>query len=134
MESPYDVAADTRRYRAGAWNCVGGQSVFYGGASYRFRESDFQHDSDVLGDSGAEWPITYDEMEPFYGYAEELLGVSGEPGGDPTGPRRTTPFPQPPATLARQSRVVADAARRLGMHPSRIPLAISYTTGDARRG
>jgi len=125
-ESPYDVTSGGRRYEAGAWNCVGGQSVFYGGASYRFRESDFQPDAEVVGESGAEWPFTYDEIEPYYGYAEQLLGVSGEAGVDPTEPRRSTPFPQPPATLSRQAQNIADAVRRRGLTPSRIPLAISY--------
>ena len=40
-ESAYDVTADGRRYRAASWHCVGGQSVFYGGASFRFRQRDF---------------------------------------------------------------------------------------------
>ena len=44
MESPYRVDAGGRRYEAGSWQCVGGQSVFYGGASFRFRERDFEPD------------------------------------------------------------------------------------------
>ena len=132
-ESPYDVSSEGRSYQAGAWNCVGGQSVFYGGASFRFRESDLSSDAEVVGDSGAEWPFTYDDIEPFYSQAELLLGVSGDTGEDPTDPMRSAPFPQPPATLSAQSQVIAEAARRLGLHPSRIPLAISYVPDDTRR-
>jgi choline dehydrogenase-like flavoprotein len=134
MESPYEVTTGRRRYRAGSWQCVGGQSVFYGGASYRFRECDFEPDAEVVGDSGAEWPFRYADIEPFYAGAERLLGVAGETGGgDPTEPRRSTPYPQRPAPLSRPAQAVADAARRLGLTPSRIPLAISYEAREDRR-
>jgi choline dehydrogenase-like flavoprotein len=109
MDSPYQVTTAKGRFKAGAWNCVGGQSVFYGGASYRFRERDFEAHPDLVADSGAEWPVRYDDMEPFYGAAERLLGVAGETG-------------------------IAAAAARLGMTPTRIPLAISYDGVANRRG
>ena len=64
-ESAVSVDANGRRYESGSWNCVGGQSVFYGGASFRFRESDFTGNPEVVGDSGAEWPFGYDGIEPF---------------------------------------------------------------------
>jgi choline dehydrogenase-like flavoprotein len=134
MESPYDVVASGRRYAAGAWHCVGGQSVFYGGASLRFREGDFTADPEIVGDSGAAWPFGYDTLEPFYGEAERLLGVAGEAGVDPTEPPRGTGYAQEPAPLSRPSRAIADAARSLGLTPFRIPLAISYAASEARRG
>jgi choline dehydrogenase-like flavoprotein len=126
MDSAYDVTAGRRHYKAGAWNCVGGQSVFYGGASYRFRESDFEHHDEIVGASGAEWPFGYDDIEPFYSKAEQLLDVAGESGRGPTEPPRSVAYPQNPAPLARSARNIADAATRLGLTPSRIPLAISY--------
>jgi choline dehydrogenase-like flavoprotein len=133
MESAYDVTAGRRRYRAGAWHCVGGQSVFYGGASYRFRHCDFDPDTDVVRDSGADWPFRYEDLEPYYGYAERLLGVAGEAGADRTEPPRSSSYPHNAAPLSRPAAVVADAARRLGLTPSRIPLAISYEVQEERR-
>jgi choline dehydrogenase-like flavoprotein len=133
MESPYEVSAGWRRYRAGSWQCVGGQSVFYGGASYRFRECDFEPDADIVGNSGAEWPFRYTDLEPFYAHAERLLGVAGETGSDVTEPPRSAPYPQHTAPLSRTAQAVADAARRLGLTPSRIPLAISYEAREDRR-
>ena len=132
-ETPYDVVSDGRRYRVGAWNCVGGQSVFYGGASFRFRECDFEPNADIVGDSGAEWPFDYAAVEPFYSQAEHLLGVAGEAGTDPTEPWRSVAYPQPAVSLSRTARSIADAASRLGLRPFRIPLAISYGGGSDRR-
>jgi choline dehydrogenase-like flavoprotein len=133
MEAPYRVAAGQRRYEAGAWHCVGGQSVFYGGASFRFRQRDFDADPEVVGDSGAEWPFDYDTLEPYYAHAERLLGVAGEEGVDPTEPPRSAPYPQRPAPLSRPAQLLASAARDLGLTPFRIPLAISYAPRDGRR-
>ena len=134
LESPYYVTAGGHHHRMGSWNCVGGQSVFYGGASFRFRERDFTHNAEIVGDSGAEWPIRYDDLEPFYTLAEQLLGVSGDSGEDPTEPWRSGPYPQRAAPLAPSAQAIADAASRLGLRPSRIPLAIGYEANESRRG
>jgi choline dehydrogenase-like flavoprotein len=134
MDSPYDVRAGRRKYQAASWHCVGGQSVFYGGASYRFRERDFQHDADLLGESGAAWPFGYGDIEPYYTEAERLLGVAGESGCDPTEPFRSEPFPNRLGPLSSSAQRIADAGRRLGLTPSRIPLAIAYASRDGRTG
>ena len=126
MASPYRVQAGGRQYKYGAWNCVGGQSVYYGGASYRFRESDFLHHAGVVGDSRAEWPLRYADLEPHYAQAERLLGVAGDAAGDVTAPYRSTPYPQSPAPLSAAARRMVEAGARLGMSASRIPLAINY--------
>lgn len=132
-DTPYEVHAHGRVKQTGAWHCVGGQSVFYGGASFRFRERDFVHDESVLGDSGAAWPFTYATLEPYYARAERLLGVAGAHGQDPTEPWRSAPYAQAPAPLSPPSRLVADAARRLGLSPFPIPLAIAFAPEDGRR-
>ena len=133
-DAGFQVSGSHRAYRSSAWNCVGGQSVFYGAASYRFRESDFEHHDGVVADSGAAWPFRYDDLEAFYGRAEILLGVAGEAGCEPCEPRRTSPFPQKVAPLAHSSALISQAAARLGFKPSRIPLAISYGASGNRRG
>ena len=125
-DSPYRVEQGWRSTTAGAVNCVGGQSVFYGGASFRYRESDFEHNDDIVGESGAEWPFRYRDLEKSYCEAERLLGVAGEAGNDCTEPHRTMPFAGALTALAPSSQAISDAAERLGMHPSRIPLAISF--------
>ena len=133
-ETPYRVNTGWRTSRIGSVNCVGGQSVFYGGASFRFRERDFEPNAHIVGDSGADWPFRYADIESSYASAERLLGVAGEAGSDPTEPARTSAFAHPPSILAPSAQSIADAARRLGLHPSRIPLAISFErkTGRSR--
>ena len=116
----------------GGYACVGGPSVFYGCVSFRFREQDFAGDPDVVADSGAAWPFRYDELEPYYAEAERLIGVAGDDRGDPTAPRRTTPFPAEPAPLAPISQRIVDAATGLGLNPFRLPLAINYQAATER--
>jgi choline dehydrogenase-like flavoprotein len=125
-ESPVRVHARWGSPDVGAVHCVGGQSVFYGGASFRFRERDFEHNTHIVGDSGAEWPFRYADIESAYSEAERLLGVAGDAPSDPTEPPRSAPFAHAPGPLAPSAQRIADAARRLGMQPSRIPLAISF--------
>lgn len=122
----------TLHYRRadGTCACVGGASVFYGGASFRFREADFESPSDIVGDSGAEWPIGYADLESHYGEAERLLGVSGAAGADPTEPPRSAGYPCRPAPLAPVSERIAEAGERLGMRPFRVPLALNLVEGD----
>ncbi|HEX8693924.1 MAG TPA: GMC family oxidoreductase [Longimicrobium sp.] len=125
-DSAYDVLGGRRAGRQNLCTCVGGPSVFYGGASFRFREGDFHPGREIVDDSGAAWPFGYAELEPFYTRAERLLGVSGEAGRDPTEPPRSAPYPQPPAPLSETSRRIGRAAESLGLHPFRIPLAINH--------
>ena len=116
----------------GGYACVGGPSVYYGCVAFRFRERDFVGDVDVLGDSGAAWPFRYSTIEPYYGEAERLLGICGDDAGDPTAPRRSAPFPFPPAPLAPVSQRVALAARGLGLSPFHLPLAINHVATATR--
>jgi choline dehydrogenase-like flavoprotein len=127
LETSYSVQQDGGTEEQGICACVGGPSVFYGGASFRFREQDFAGAPEIVGDTGAEWPFGYSELEPYYARAEALLGVAGSSGECPTEPPRSTAFPEPAAPLAPVARRIAGAAEALGLRPSRIPLAINYT-------
>ena len=132
MDAPYELHTGRRTTRVGGFNCVGGMSVFAGGVALRFRERDFEPAPEIVGDSGAEWPYGYSDLEPYYGEAERVLGVAGSTGEDPTEPPRTRAYPQPPAPLADLSRRVGDSARALGLSPFRLPLAINYANGSRK--
>ena len=80
---------------------VGGATKRYGAALYRLRGEDFGELKHQGGLSPA-WPISYEEMEPYYTQAEELYQVHGARGEDPTEPPASAPEqPQPePAHVA----------------------------------
>ena len=126
-DAGYRVSNGTHAPRpVGALFCVGGASVFYGGVSFRFRETDFSPPPEITGDSSAEWPIGYADLEPFYTEAERLLGVAGASEGNPTAPWRSAPFPAPPNPFSPLSARLAEAARSLGLHPFPLPMAINF--------
>ena len=104
---------------------VGGGSVFYGAMAWRFHPETFRLRT-VLGsalDANLEdWPLSYDDLEPFYEKAEYELGVSGD--DNPFGPARRKPLPLPPVPDNREASVLAPAAQRLGWKPFHTPLAI----------
>jgi choline dehydrogenase-like flavoprotein len=131
-ESANRVWKENGKTQAGAFHCVGGPSVFYGGVALRFRAEDFEYDPEITGNSDARWPWTYAAIEPYYTEAEEILGVAGETGVDPTEPARSAPFPHRPAELAQVSRRIEHAARELGHRPFRLPLAINHQSTRGR--
>jgi len=131
-EHAFTVAAGGYRGNVGTYACVGGASVFYGGVAMRMRENDFEPDPIIEQDSGAAWPYRYRDLEPFYSRAEQLLGVAGRTGDDPTEPARSAAYPRTPGPLAPISQRIFDAARSLGLHPFRLPLAINYMADGGR--
>lgn len=76
---------------------VGGTTWHFGSALWRMIPNDFK--IQTLYGRGRDWPMTYDELEPYYCEAEEELGVSGVDGQDESGhggeacPPRSRPFP-----------------------------------------
>src|SRR4051812_28575645 len=75
---------------------VGGLAMHWGGVTPRFSPDDFRHNS--LFGVGDDWPISYDDLDPFYQEAEELMGVAGEQGPTEMDPRGK-PFPLPALPL-----------------------------------
>src|SRR5205807_3966651 len=71
---------------------VGGATKLYGAALYRQRKEDFGELRHYDGISPA-WPISYDEMEPYYTKAEQLYQVHGARGEDPIEPPSSVPYP-----------------------------------------
>lgn len=125
MESHYLVRGDDRG-RAGTFQCVGGASVFYGGVAYRMRENDFGPQPDIVEGSQARWPYRYEDIEPYYGWAERVMGVAGRTGHDPTDPWRGDPFPFEAPDVAGPARLIWQTAARQGLSPSYLPLAIDF--------
>ena len=86
---------------------VGGNTKFYGAILFRLRERDFGEVRHHGGVSPA-WPLSYEDLEPYYGEAEELYHVHGKAGEDPTEPPALGPVP----LSGRQPRAAHPAAAR----------------------
>src|SRR6185369_7881277 len=89
---------------------VGGNSVFFGGATLRLRTTDF-----------ARWPISYAVFDPHNKKAEPPLQVHARAGAVPCRPPRTGAYPSPPLPLTGPARGLYHAAAALGLHPFQLP-------------
>ena len=94
--------AEGKPFQPGVHYFVGGATKLYGAALYRLREEDFGELQHHDGISPA-WPISYDELEPYYTLAEQLYQVHGARGEDPTEPPASAPYPHPPCRTSRGS-------------------------------
>jgi choline dehydrogenase-like flavoprotein len=102
---------------------VGGATKLYGAALYRLRQEDFGELKHYDGISPA-WPISYDEMEPYYTKAEELYEVHGARGEDPTEPPASAPYPFPAVSHEPRIQQLADDLAAAGYHPFHAPCGI----------
>jgi choline dehydrogenase-like flavoprotein len=102
---------------------VGGNTKFYGAALFRLRREDFGELRHHGGISPA-WPISYDDMEPWYTQAEHQYHVHGRRGEDPTDPRATCPYPHPAVTHEPRLQQLADDFAAQGLKPFHTPLGI----------
>jgi choline dehydrogenase-like flavoprotein len=104
---------------------VGGSSVHFSANYWRLRPLDFKERSllgAIDGTGFADWPIGYEELEPYYSRVDWEIGVSGAPG--PFDAPRSRPFPMPPLPVTSAGALLEQGARKLGLHPQPAPLAI----------
>jgi choline dehydrogenase-like flavoprotein len=102
---------------------VGGNTKFYGAALFRLRREDFGEIRHFGGVSPA-WPITYDDLEPYYLKAERLYRVHGRRGEDPTEPPASGPYPHPPISHEPRIQQLSEDFARLGLRPFHTPLGL----------
>jgi choline dehydrogenase-like flavoprotein len=105
---------------------VGGSNAHFTANFWRLHPIDFNEASvlgGVPGTAFADWPITYEDLEPYYTKAEWELGVSGESG--PFDPARSKPYPMPPLPVKSSGVLFEKGARALGYHPQPTPMAIN---------
>jgi quinoprotein glucose dehydrogenase len=91
---------------------VGGLAMHWGGVTPRFSPEDFKHRS--LFGVGTDWPISYDELDPYYQEAEEVMGVAGEQGPPQLDPRGK-PFPMPALPLTYNLELLKGWASKAGI-------------------
>ena len=102
---------------------VGGATKLYGAALYRLRKEDFGELRHHDGISPA-WPISYDELEPYYTQAEQLYEVHGARGEDPTEPPASAPYPFPAVSHEPRIQQLSDDLAAAGYHPFHAPCGI----------
>ena len=102
---------------------VGGATKLYGAALYRLRKEDFGELQHHDGISPA-WPISYDELEPYYTKAEQLYQVHGARGEDPTEPHASGDYPHPAVSHEPRIQQLSDDLAGAGYHPFHAPCGI----------
>ena len=95
---------------------VGGATKMFGAAMYRLRQQDFGELRHHDGISPA-WPITYEELEPYYTRAEQMYHVHGLRGRDPTEPPASGPYPCPPVSNEPRIQRLFEDLTAAGYHP-----------------
>lgn len=149
--SPTETAVQQARHPM--MNAVGGTSIHYHAQSWRLNPWDFRVRSATLERYGAgyipegttleDWPLSYDDLEPYYDHIEYEVGVSGKAGNIQgsidtqgnvfEGPRRRE-YPMPPLRSCDFLDHMLEAARSVGYHPYRGPAAINSRPYDGRPG
>src|SRR4051795_8436721 len=102
---------------------VGGNTKFYGAALFRLRKEDFGELRHHGGISPA-WPISYDDLEPYYMQAENLYQVHGNRGEDPTEPRASAPYPWGAVSHEPRIQQLSDDLAAAGLHPFHAPCGV----------
>jgi choline dehydrogenase-like flavoprotein len=112
-----------------SYGCVvGGGTVSYGGSSWRHLPWEFNEVTHLggkpSGSNLADWPITYEELEPYYVQAEWEMGISGERITSPHVAPMSKDYPTPPMPLKASGALFNVGAAKLGWHVVRGPIAI----------
>jgi choline dehydrogenase-like flavoprotein len=130
------VEADGRERRIMPWQpgyqanaaVVGGGTRVYGGQAWRFHPLDFRMASTYgvpAGSSLADWPISYEELAPFYEKVEHELGVSGDATQMSHLPAYARNYPMPPLPLTKKGAALRAGAASLGWNAFPVPLAVN---------
>lgn len=108
------------QYRPSYLKQVGGTTWHWTGMTPRFLPADFELHSRY--GVGADWPVGYASLEPYYLKAEHALGVAGDSADDHGSPRSGA-YPMPPIPMPYSDRVVAERLARHGVPVKPFPAA-----------
>jgi len=115
--------------------CVGSGTRVYGAQAWRLLPADFQMATRYgipSGSSLADWPISYDDLAPFYEQAEWEMGVSGDEAAAGKNRPRHRAYPMPPLPLNTQGRLLRAGASSLGWDTQTVPLLINSVPYNGR--
>ena len=108
---------------------VGGTTWHWGGLTLRYRPNDFMLKSKF--GVGVDWPLRYEDLEPWYGEAEREIGVCGPPDYD-WGAPRSSPYPMPPITPTYLDTVIGSACGKVGLSLAPFPHGRNSVGRDGR--
>jgi choline dehydrogenase-like flavoprotein len=123
-----EAGTATRTSEGWTANIVGGGTVHYSGFFHRLHPVDMRLRSTLGAVEGADvvdWPISYDDLEPYYRRVDEEIGVSGTWKAHPFEEPRSAPYPLPPLDEHPIAKRIDAAAAGLGMHAFPTPRAIT---------
>ena len=119
-------------------NSVGGASNFMSGFFHRLKPVDFRLRSTfgpIEGANLVDWPIEYEDLEPYYDKVEKVVGVSGRVVDHPHAePRSSADFPFPPIAEHPVAGLIDKASSKLGFHAIPTPRAILPYPALGRKG
>ncbi len=132
-----DAPGEDYRVTDDGWiaNCVGGGTAHMSGYFLRLHPDDLRQRTvygKPAGSSVEDWPISYQELEPWYERAEYLLGISGDASRNPFEPPRLKPYPLPPLADHPITDRLDAAAAKLGWNPYPTPRAVLSRAYDGR--
>lgn len=138
-------------YSLGKMNNGVGGTIVYSAWLRRYMPSDFKTRSGIIdrygedalppGSAIADWPISYDDLEPYYTAVEKKIGVAGQAGnirgvpvkgGNPFEGYRSEAYPLPPLRTAGLSELFREASEAKGYHPYPIPAGINSVPHGGR--
>ena len=125
------------QYRTSPLNVLGGALLHWTGQVSRYMPGDFRLHTNEIASGNAEraganltgydiidWPLTYDDLEPYYERFEWEFGVSGQGGMNPFAGPRKRGYPLPPLRHSARMELFAEACKKLGYHPYDTPAGI----------
>lgn len=122
---------------------IGGAGIHWAAQTWRFYPSDMKYRTHHIerygedrlpeGNRIQDWPLTYEELEPYYSQVDYDIGVAGQTGnldgqiqegGNPFEGPRSRPYPLPPLVRSIPAGMFSQACQELGYHPFRQPASI----------
>jgi Choline dehydrogenase and related flavoproteins len=130
-QGEYVIQKGAMPFKAQYIRAVGGTTWHWAAIAWRFLPADFCMRS-TYG-VGRDWPIAYDDLEPYYQQAETELGVAGpDPAKEDLGSPRRAPYPMPAAPLSYMDREFANKLKAHGFRVVAEPAARNSVAYDER--
>ncbi len=111
LSSDYPINDSESPISIANYNAVGGSTILYSGHFPRFHPSDFKVNK--LDKVASDWPINYEDLEPYYNLNDKMMGVSGL-SGDPAYPEMTFEYQHVP--IGKIGEKIAKGFNKLGWH------------------